>query len=275
MSATRGGTADPQTNESTSNANVTPVDLDPKAIAVKFREYMDASSGGIREIGATTEGKSLDSIAQQISEVKAAERARKESLKPKKYVPPGGWKEPDAEWLASLPPGKPDPVLNAKKMVTIAKYREMQKPRTWDSCMIPSAPLLKVLWRRTQCDGSGHRIFNLSRDAYPKDIPAQWKPGTFDQDLPNPSLELTTHSFRGMLTRHVESAPIKVEKEVKGLSSRTTAESNYKSRMAGELASLRRMRDTVKAELADVAKKEAEATKKLCHADKSRGKKLI
>ncbi len=191
----------------------------------------------------------------------ATERARKEAARPKKYTPPGGWKEPDAEWIAALPAGKADPVIKAKKMVTIAKYRELQKPRIWDSSMFPSGPLLNVLWRKTQSDGSGHRIFNLSRDAYPKDIPAQWKPGTFDRDLPDPSLELTTHSFRGMLTRHVDSAPTKVEKEVKSLPARTTAESNYKSRMAGELASLQRMRETVKDELTEVEKKEIEAAR--------------
>lgn len=238
-------------------AVIQPLDTDPKVMALKFREYMESQNGGIREL-QNTSSSSLDEIAAQITATKAEARIRKEAMRPKKYVPPGGWKQPDPEWLAALPPGKADPVEKAKKIVTIAKYREMQKPRVWDSCMYPSAALQKMLWRRTESDGSGRRIFNLSREAYPKDIPAQWKPGTFDQDLPDPSLELTTHSFRDMLVRHVEQGPVRVAKEVKTLPSKCTAENNYRARVMGELHAMERMRDSVKEELEDVRRKEEE-----------------
>ena len=211
------------------------------------------------KMSATTEDLSMEDILRKMSEVKQAERERKAALKPYKYVPPGGWKEPDPTLLAALPPGKPDPIEKAKKMVTIAKYREMAKPRTWDSAQVPAPALVKTLWRQTESDGSGHRIFNLSREAYPKDIPAQWKPGSFDQDLPDPSLELTTTSFRGMLTRHVVAAPLKVEKEVKALPARSTTERNFKARMNGELHVLKSMQTTVTKELQEVEEREAAA----------------
>ena len=64
------------------------------------------TTGGISDIGKTSAHLSLQDITAQISAVKEAAKERKAAAKPYKYVPPGGWKEPDADWLASLPPGK-------------------------------------------------------------------------------------------------------------------------------------------------------------------------
>jgi hypothetical protein len=239
------------------NIGIVPMDTDEKTMAIKFREYME---GGIKEIGSSTQSLSNDDIIKQITQVKKEYRELKESRKPKKYIPPGGWGESDKAWEESLPANKPNPIIKAKKMVTIAKYKELQKPMSWSSCMHPSAKLKKLIYRQTISDGSGHRIFNLSRDAYPKDIPAQWKPGTFDQDLPIPGLETTTNSFRNMLLRHVDQAPIKVEKELKYHPSKSTAERNSKARIAGELHILKQCRDDVKNELNIINEKEAKAT---------------
>ena len=211
------------------------------------------------QLSKTTEDMSMDDILRKMSAVKQTERERKAALKPYKYVPPGGWKAADPTLKAALPPKKPDPIEKAKKMVTIAKFREMCKPGIWDSAQVPAPELKKTLWRNTVADGSGHRIFNLSRDAYPKDIPAQWMPGSFNLDLPDPSLELTTESFRGMLQRHVVAVPARVEKELKSLPARSTSERNFKARVNGELRVLKSMQTTVTKELQEVAQREAEA----------------
>ncbi len=231
---------------STGNPNVL---LDEKVIKMRFREYMESES---KALGKLTQSASLSDIACKISAIKEADRKRKAAAKPYKYVPPGGWKEPDAALLASLPPGKPNPIETARKMVHISKYRELQKCVIWDSSVYPSKQLEKVLWRKQESDGSGKRIFSLSREAYPKDIPAQWKPGTFDQDLPPAGLDLTTDSFRSMLLRHVEGAPLKVSRELSALPARSTRERNIKGRVAGDLAALESCRDKVKQELARI-----------------------
>ena len=173
-----------------------------------------------------------------ISETKRKAREEKEASRKKKWVPPGGWKESDP--ALAPPPGKPDPVEKAKKMTTISKYRTLQTPKVWDAAMRPSASLEKTLYRKSGGDTSGHRIHNLGRDAYPKDIPAQWKPGPCDNDFGTPSLELVTESFRGMLTRHITSAAPRIEKELKFIPEGTTNERNNKSRIRGELAKIRK-----------------------------------
>ena len=55
---------------------------DEKMISLRFREYMD-SRDGIQAIGSATETLTLDDISSSISRVKAAERSRKEALRPK------------------------------------------------------------------------------------------------------------------------------------------------------------------------------------------------
>jgi hypothetical protein len=217
---------------------------DEKSMSIAFREYMEQEAG-IRAIGQKTQSMTPEDILKQISDCKAEDRRRKAALVPATYIPPGGWKSFDADTLAAKPPGKPDPAEKAKTLTNISKYRELTKPRVWDSAMVPAASLQKVLWRTCKPDGSGKRIFSLSREAYPKDIPAQWKPGSFDQDLPPAGLDLVTDSFREMLVKHVESVPLKVSKDLKALPARSTNERNFKSRVSGELASLEMSRDYV------------------------------
>ena len=71
--------------------------------------FLAGAAGGISEIGKTSAHLSLVDIAAQMSAVKEASRQRKAAAKPYKYIPPGGWKEPDADWIAALPPGKVRP----------------------------------------------------------------------------------------------------------------------------------------------------------------------
>ena len=205
---------------------------DPKLLKIKFREL------DLAEPGAATKDKTLDDLSSMISEVKRKAREEKEASKKKRWVPPGGFKEADPEYAP--PPGKPDPIEKAKKMTTIDKYRTLRTPKVWDAAMRPSAHLQKTLYRKGGGDTSGHRIFNLGRDAYPKDIPAQWKPGPCDKDFGTPSLDLMTESYRGMLTRHMTSAAPRIEKELKGIPEVTTNERNYKSRIRGDLAKVRK-----------------------------------
>jgi hypothetical protein len=235
--------------------SITPFPTDEKSLSIAFREYMEQEAG-IRSIGEKTTSMTQEQIALEISSVKEKERQRKEAKKPYKYIPPGGWKSFDAETLAAIPAGKPDPAIRARTMTNISKYRELTKPRIWDQCMAPSGKLKDLLWRKTIPDGTGARIFNLSREAYPKDIPAQWAPGKFDQDLPPASLGLITESFRNMLVKHVESVPVRVAKDLKTLPAKTTADHNYKSRVSGELAALEKCRDSVISELQKVKEEE-------------------
>lgn len=219
---------------------------DEKVLRIKFREL------DLTEPASSSKEKSLDDLAAMISEVKRKAREEKEASRKKKWVPPGGFKEADPE--LAPPPGKPDPVDKAKKMTTIDKYRTLVTPKVWDAAMRPSASLEKTLYRKSGGDTSGHRIFNLGRDAYPKDIPAQWKPGQCDNDFGTPSLELVTDSFRGMLTRHVTSAAPKIEAELKFIPESSTNERNAKSRIRGELAILRKGEAEVMNEFARIDK---------------------
>ncbi len=182
-----------------------PLVLDEKVLMMKFRE-MD-----LRESANDTHDLSLDDLTNQISETKKRDRERKEADKPYKYVPPGGWKEVDPETVSARPPSKPDPVEKAKKSVLISKYKELAKPKIWNSAMNPGKELTKILWRRTVADGSGRRIFNLGREAHPKDIPAQWKPAPYDNDLPTPGLDpFAHHPHRRVLVKHVHDQTVRV-----------------------------------------------------------------
>ena len=208
--------------------------LDEKALRTKLRE-MDMSA-----VAGATASLSLEDLARQISETKAKARAEKEAKKPKKpYVPPGGWKKKEDMNDLVPPKQKPDPIEKGRKMVTIDKYRTLRTPRVWDSAMTVSGELEKTLYRKGGGDTSGKRIFNLGRDAYPKDIPSQWKPGQCDNDFGTPSLELVTDSFRTMLTKHVSGVPPRVAQELKTLPEFTTNDRNLKSRMAADLSKVR------------------------------------
>ena len=93
----------------------TPFNLaDEKILKMKFRE-MDLSTSA-----ESSKNYSLDDLSRMISESKREAREKKQSEKKKNYVPPGGWKKQDPDYAP--PASKPDPVLKAKKMVTIDKY---------------------------------------------------------------------------------------------------------------------------------------------------------
>lgn len=208
--------------------------LDEKILRTKLREMNIAS-----DVGGETSALTLEEIGARITEAKANSRekaARNQKKKP--YVPPGGWKKKNQDDLVVLK-SKPDPTEKGKKMVTIDKYRTLRTPRVWYSAMTVSGDLEKTLYRKGGGDTSGKRIFNLGRDAYPKDIPSQWKPGPCDRGFGTPSLELVTDSFRSMLTRHVCDVPLRVEKELKTMPENTTAQRNDKSRMAADLSKIK------------------------------------
>jgi hypothetical protein len=214
------------------------------------------------ELGALTSGLSLQDLAQKITEAKLSERKRKESARLAKnggrepYVPPGGWRMHPTISLR-IPPKiqKPDPVEKASKMTTIDKYREMAKPRTWDAGFNCPENLAKELWRQTGGDTSGHRIFNLSRDDDKTCV--RWKPGAYDKDLPNPTLDLLTPSYREVLKSHVCAAPLKVKNEFEKMDGRTTAARELKARVGSDLYKLQTTKEQVLAELASVVESES------------------
>ncbi len=230
--------------------------FEEKILQTKLRE-MDMD-----ELGAQSASLSLEDLARQISETKAKARAEKEAKKPRQpYMPPGGWKKKEDHVPLRL---KPDPIEKGRRMVTIDKYRTLRTPRVWDSAMTVSSDLEKTLYRKGGGDTSGKRIFNLGRDAYPKDIPAQWKPSPCDKDFGTPSLELVTESFRGMLVKHVQEVPLRVTRELQALPESTTNDRNIKSRMAADLSKTRLAESEVLSEFArldqlEVAKKGADA----------------
>ena len=224
-----------------------------KVLSLRFRE-MDIAG----EIGALTSGQSLEDIAARISEVKRLERERKAAAlvakrggKPPPYVPPGGWKMDPAKSLR-IPPRipKPDPVEKAKMSTTIDKFREMAKPRTWDGGFTLPPELDKELWRVMGGDTSGHRIFNLSRDD--DKTCTRWKPGAYDKDLPQPTLDLLTPEYREVLKRHVLAAPVKVRQEYERMekTAKTTSARELVARVGSDLAKLESSREKVLAEMA-------------------------
>ena len=208
--------------------------LDEKLLRSSFVRWICASWG------QKSASLSLEDLARQISEAKAKARAEKEAKRPKKpYIPPGGWKEKEKNGVLEPSRLNSNPIEKGRKMVSIAKYRTLRTPRVWESAMTVSGDLAKNLYRTGGGDTSGKRIFNLGRDAYPKDIPAQWKPSPCDKDFGTPSLELVTDSYRKMLINHVKRVPERVEEEVKSLPEHTTNERNFKSRMAADLSKTR------------------------------------
>ena len=134
---------------------------------------------------------------------------------------------------------------------------------TLKNCITKSLQV-KVLWRSTIADGSGHRIFNLSREAYPKDIPATWKPGSFDKDLPVPGLDpFAHHPHRQTLVKIVSDQTVRVEKELKSLPQRTTAERNYKATMTADLNKLQACKKQVLEGFAEIDKREKDTEEAL------------
>lgn len=238
---------------------------DPKLLAVRMREL------DMTDLGRSSESLSLAEIQAQMSETKRRYEEEKNARKKKKYVPPGGWKKEDPMITAARGKGKPDPIEKAKTITNISKYRELQKPRIWDAGFYPSEALKKTLYRPIGGDTSGHRIFNLSREAYPKDIPAQWKPGAYDKPFGTPSLELVTDSYRNMLTRHVSSIPPKVEADYKTLPNVTTNERNFKATVASDLAKTRQAEEEVLKEFEriDKIREEQEAKMKTVRASRA------
>lgn len=227
------------------------MEANEQLLLLKLRE-MDLAA----EVGAATIGLSLDQIAAQLSATKLRERERKEVAKlarrgdkPPPYHPPGGWRM-DPKKSLRIPPKvpKPDPIEYAMKKTTIDKYREMMKPKTWDGGFTLPTDLSKELWRQTGGDTSGHRIFNLTRDEDPNCI--RWKPGAYDKDLPEPSLDLITPSFRDILKRHVSLAPIRVKKEYEAMHGKTTMARELKARVGSDLHKLQTTKEKVLAELA-------------------------
>jgi len=219
-------------------------------LLMKFRE-MDLAA----EVGAATVNLSLDDIAAQLSATKQRERERKEAAriarrgnKPPPYHPPGGWRMDPKKSLRIPPINSINPVEYAMKKTTIDKYREMMKPKTWDGGFTLPRDLSKELWRQTGGDTSGHRIFNLTRDEDPNCI--RWKPGAYDKDLPEPSLDLITPSFRDILKKHVSAAPAKVKKEYESMDGKTTAARELKARVGSDLHKLQTTKEKVLAELA-------------------------
>lgn len=229
--------------------------MDDKVLRLKFRE-MDMRA----ELGDQTSSLTLDDIAAKISEVKRLERERKEQAIIAKrgrlpYVPPGGWKmDPTKSLRITSKIQKPIPMEKGKKMTTIDKYREMMKPRTWDAGFNCPEELAKELWRQAGGDTSGHRIFNLSRDDDKTCV--RWKPGPTDQDLPNPSLDLITPSFREILKKHVTTAPIRVRREFECMAGKTSTARDLKARVSSDLHKLETTKQAVLAELASVVESE-------------------
>lgn len=230
--------------------------MDDKLIQLKFRE-MDLKS----ELGDKTSHLSLDDLARQISECKRKERERKtEALILKQgrlpYVPPGGWKiDPSKSLRITGGQHIVDPVAKGRGMTTIDKYRELGKQRVWQAPYNPPKELSKELWRLPESDGSGHRIFNLSRDDDKTCV--RWKPGTFDRPFAPPALDLITPSFREMLKKHVAQAPVKVRMELETFPDKTSTARDLKARIASDLHKLEMTKEDVLMELASVAETES------------------
>lgn len=232
---------------------------DEKLLQLKFRQ-MDLSA----EVGVKTADLSLDEIVERISAVKRSDRDHKATALLAKsggkvpYVPPGGWKMDPAKSLR-IPSKtqKPIPLEKAKAMTTIDKYREMTKLRVWDGGFNLPPELDKELWRKQGGDTSGHRIFNLSRDDDKTCV--RWKPGAYDKDLPQPTLDLLTLEYRELLKKHVITAPLRVRKDLKEMEklAKTTTARELAARVSSDLAKLERSKEEVLAELASVVESES------------------
>lgn len=229
--------------------------MDDKLIRLKFQQ-MDLEA----EIGDKTSHLSLDDLAALITESKRKSREDKHEVLIAKqgrlpYVPPGGWKmDPKVSLRITGKQHIVDPVQKGRKMTTIDRFREMQKSKVWQAPFNPPPELSKELWRLPESDGTGHRIFNLSRDDDKTCV--RWKPGTFDRPFEPPSLDLITPSFRDMLKRHVERAPELVKKEMNALPEKTSTARDLKARIASDLNNLQMVKESVLAELASVAESE-------------------
>jgi len=199
--------------------------------------------------GPETSGLSLSDLAARIAAVKEEARRKKQEAKgPPRYVPPGGWKPQTTK--GKLLPGqveRVDSAVKARSSVLIDKYREMAKPRLWDQSSQLNPQMKKEVYRLPGGDTSGHRIFNLSRDDDKTCV--RWKPGPIDADLPKPSLELVTDSYRDMLVRHVTSAPIKVQAEYDKMLEKSDALRNAKARIGADLYVLQSCKDNVMMEI--------------------------
>ena len=230
--------------------------MDDKLIRLRFQQ-MDLKT----DLGDKTSHLSLDEIGELITESKRKARVQKQEAMLSKqgrlpYVPPGGWKmDPKTSLRITGKQHIVDPMEKGKKMTTIDRFREMQKSKVWQAPFNAPPELSKELWRLPQSDGTGHRIFNLSRDDDKSCV--RWKPGPVDRPFEPPSLDLITPSFRDMLKRHVERAPELVKKELATLPDTTSTARDLKARIESDLHNLQMVKESVLAELTSVAESES------------------
>lgn len=197
--------------------------LDETNLLIQLRS-MNISS----DTGNTQETYSLDDILQKLSEVKAEERRQKEAMKPKRYIPPGGWDKSKKLTLDSTPT---ETAIFAKKHsenFTISRFK-VSDP-IWKGSQFLGADLEKSLHRRAESDPSGQRIFSLSRESA-KGV-APWMPGgPSDKDLPE------SHNIQHApkVISHLHTLVQRVSKEYDTAAEHTEHTRTVKAKIASDL----------------------------------------
>lgn len=198
-----------------------------------------------------TQTLSMTEILMKISETKQREKLRKELARNTTSPTLRGGSRPSSPGRArSRSPGRNKMKTNKslaslktsshlKQDHSIARFRD--PGFKWDQTLQTDRNLLKSLYRIPNRDPSGQIIRSLCREET-KGLTV-WKPPEVDRTIPPVEPDKCTHSFKELVSKHVQRAAAVVDAEYAELPARTERERNIRARAGADLFELQQARD--------------------------------